>query len=493
MLCGWADNGSRTESWPGLTPVVVRMASPNTVLYEHLDRYGDPGVGRAHDVFFEQCLRVGPLLRILLVEGCRQGHAGAAQLLVMNEMFVLSLRADWDDSNYGDSTARGGRDRERPGSVVASGEAPVDAATGQRHDMPMFERFGAITLAALVAFGCTTPPVGDARAPGMAKARTAPIASALALPVASTVVPAAVKREPPLSCYVLPSQVESLATRPYAALEIHEGAESQSATRCKLATRKLRRDELTEVHCFEGLAGEEAVWGVIVRNPTNYGERPSWQLFYQTDTWGVKSKWNEAVGSLPSAAMPVAVFDLDADGRSEAVTLVRAFTDAAASPFNTVEVWSAGRKAIEPFPAVVGHRLIDVRDVDGDGRPEFVEDPYDVQLGTSLSGKREAQVEWSSLLEITGRTTSKNDGDLARNFAREICPSGENLLGFLAEVPEHCVAHVAHCAAVWGIPAADTHAALERYCTGDRAHPDGWCAESLALWKLIAQGRALLP
>jgi hypothetical protein len=256
-------------------------------------------------------------------------------------------------------------------------------------------RFGAIALAALVAFGCTTAPVGDARAPGMAKARTAPIASAVAVPVASTIVPAAVKRELPLSCYVLPSGVESLATRPYAALAVHEGAASQSATRCELATRKLRRDELTEVHCFEGLAGEQAVWGVIVRNPTNYGERPSWQLFYQTDTWGVKSNWNESIGSLPGAAMPVAVFDLDADGRSEAITLVRAFTDAAASPFNTVEVWSAGRKAVEPFPAVVGHRLIDVRDVDGDGRP----DSWKIPTMSSWERARAASAKLRSIAE----------------------------------------------------------------------------------------------
>ena len=356
--------------------------------------------------------------------------------------------------------------------------------------MAMFERFGATTMAALVALGCAPPQVGDARAPRIAKVRPAAYTST-AGPPAPALAPAA-KPEPPLSCYVLPSQVERLADAPYVAVEVDEGAESKSGKRCQLATRKLRRDELTEVHCVEGVAGEEAVWGVIIRNPTSYGEHPSWQLFYQTDIWGVKGDWNESAGSLPGSARLVAVFDFDADGRSEVVTLVQAFTDATAYPFNTIQVWSAGQKAVEPLPATKGQRLIDVRDVDGDGRPEFVEDLYRVQLGTSLGGKREAQIEWSSLLEITGRATTRNDGGLARDFAREICPSGENLLGFLAEAPEHCVAHVAHCAAVWGIPAADTHAALERYCTGERAHPDGWCAESLPQWKLIAQGRALL-
>jgi hypothetical protein len=325
----------------------------------------------------------------------------------------------------------------------------------------------------------------------MAEARPAPHTSTAA-PPASALAPAT-KPEPPLSCYVLPSQVEGLADERYVAVEIDEGAESKSGKRCRLATRKLQRDELTEVHCVEGAGAEDAVWGVIIRNPASYFERPSWQLFYQTDTWGVKGDWNTSGGSLPAPARLAAVFDLDADGRSEVVTLVQAFTDAAAYPFNTLEVWSAGQKAVEPFPATAGHQLIDVRDVDGDGRPEFLEDPHRVRLGTSMSGMRESQIAWSSLLQITGRTTSSDDGDLARNFAREICPRGDTLLSFLEEVPEDCVAHVAHCAAVWGIPAADTHAALDRYCTGDRAQPDGWCAESLPQWKLIARGRALLP
>lgn len=75
----------------------------------------------------------------------------------------------------------------------------------------------------------------------MTNARTAPVASAVVLPVATTVVSPAVKLQPPLSCYVLPSEVEALAARPYAALEVNEGAESQSGKRCQLATRRLRR------------------------------------------------------------------------------------------------------------------------------------------------------------------------------------------------------------------------------------------------------------
>lgn len=358
----------------------------------------------------------------------------------------------------------------------------------------MLERLGAIMVGVLVAAGCTAPTVGEAAATRPLKAPLAPIASVAPAPaVAEAAVPASVKYKLPDSCYGQRSQVEMLASQPYAAVEIPEGMVSAAAQRCKLATRKVRRDELTEVRCFDGMAGEEAVWGVVVQNPTGYGERPRWQLFYQTDSTGVKSDWNESAGVMPGAATPVAVFDLDADGRSEVVTVVRAFADAGASAYYTVEVWSAGKKAVEPLPAVAGHQLIDVRDVNEDGRPEFLEDPYRVQVGSRLSAMQEAQIEWSSLLEITGRTTTKSDGEMARTFAREICPSGEGILSFLADVPESCVAHVVHCAAVWGVPAAETQAALERYCTGERAQASDWCEESLNSWKHIAQGRALLP
>jgi hypothetical protein len=158
-----------------------------------------------------------------------------------------------------------------------------------------------------------------------------------------------------------------------------------------------------------------------------------------------------------------------------------------------VEIWSATKKLIGPFPQVAGHHLIDVRDVNEDGRPEFLEDPYRVQVGTRISAMQEAQIEWSSLLELAADGTIASEGEPARAFAREICPSGENLLSFLEGVPEHCVAHVAHCAAVWGVPTADTQAALQRYCVGDRALPGGWCAESLQAWMTIAQGHKLLP
>jgi len=160
-------------------------------------------------------------------------------------------------------------------------------------------------------------------------------------------------------------------------------------------------------------------------------------------------------------------------------------TDVSGHLQNQIEIWTTNRRRIVPFASVQGNRLIDITDLDGDGHPELIEDPYGATFGSSF-GWVSAQRGWSMLVELDARGNPNDKGPLSQRWARTLCPTADDLLEWMPKQDPSCLAQYAHCARLWGVSPEAVDRAIDEYCKQEGNGPAGWCSGSSAAWRAIA-------
>jgi len=345
----------------------------------------------------------------------------------------------------------------------------------------------------VAAAGCASP---RAAAP---HASAPPVVPEARAPVAFRVIQAAPRRFAHIECaeYAgrLPGGVDP--EKPFAPHLVDESSDPALWARCqKLASDQ--REKGAELACFSTTEG--ALWVISRRGPQAEGDYASWHLVYQPlkgaafRTRAVAAAI--APGDDPAIAgnditgppIAVAVADLDGDGRSELLTTSSTPTDVSGHVAETIEVWSTDKRGIVSFPAAQGHALIDLTDIDDDGHLELLEDPYGATFGSSYGWQR-AQPGWSLLLELDAKGQLSDAGPRSQQWARQLCPTADELLEWLPKQDPSCLAQYAHCARLWGLAPEAVDAALGLYCKEEGDDPSGWCSGSLGSWSAIAHAK----
>jgi hypothetical protein len=161
------------------------------------------------------------------------------------------------------------------------------------------------------------------------------------------------------------------------------------------------------------------------------------------------------------------VFDFDGDGSDEFVVYGHGHRHEGES-FSFGGVWSIRGGAVVPYAPLVGVRFEDVRDVNGDGRPDFlVHGGFDAVVESPCSGFNyrltgplfvlSAQVDGS----FAGKDTA------SRDHAYKSCPAAPKKLVVHNEakiVDEEATALNLVCARVWGRDPRDLRRELKRSC-----------------------------
>ena len=289
---------------------------------------------------------------------------------------------------------------------------------------------------------------------------------------------------------------------PAGAYAPHEVAADSAPTvkaLCQRIAKDRGTDKMAQLTCYQTGGAENGVWALAVASPTQEGGYSSWRLAYTQGTGRVlqgvgcsasADGGDPAVAGndAPSVATVLAVLDLDGDGRSELITNVTRNSDVSGHTYNNLEIWTPGKDNPVPFPATAKYHLINVVDSNADGRPELIEDPYDLTFGGSLGWVRSKSA-WSLLLELDEHGNPTNDGALSRAYALALCPSELGLLEWIPKLPPDALAQAAHCASLWGLPAKDSQAAIEQYCANEPADAANWCDASSGSWEAIAAAK----
>jgi hypothetical protein len=252
-----------------------------------------------------------------------------------------------------------------------------------------------------------------------------------------------------------------------------------------------------EVRCYSSRGPRErALWAIVIEMPTEPGEYARWTVVYVGKSGKrVEGTWHTASleggdpavpgNDAPSGPSEQTIFDFDGDGHSEFVTAISRATDVSGNSYSSLTVWTTDGAKLTTFPATTGRQLIGITDQNHDGRPDFVEDPYQGATVGSSWGWFRSRAPWSSLLEVTPQGVVLDDGEASYDYARSLCPRGDGLVSSLSFQEPECVAALAHCASLWRVPTSEFAAALKQYCSNEDPIA-GWCSSSLDTWLAMA-------
>ncbi|HEV8551444.1 MAG TPA: hypothetical protein VGQ57_20495 [Polyangiaceae bacterium] len=254
-----------------------------------------------------------------------------------------------------------------------------------------------------------------------------------------------------------------------------------------------------ELDCLEARTSKaDELWAIAVQPPRDEDAYAAWQLVYSRGKKTVTSSWHEAAlercdpavqgCNAPSGPLPLALVDYDGDGQAELVTAVQAWSDVSGHSFTTVEIWRASAEKIALLAGTEKRRFIDVVDRNADGRPELLEDAYDVMLGGSFGWVRSKTL-WSMLVEVGPTGKLIDDGELSRAFSLEQCPDVPDPFAGLPGEDASCVAGYVHCASLRQVPASTVEKALDAYCALPAGESQQWCPDSRATWLTMASVR----
>lgn len=181
-------------------------------------------------------------------------------------------------------------------------------------------------------------------------------------------------------------------------------------------------------------------------------------------------EWSETRRVVP---LPPTLFDFDGDGDAE-IIVVTQIEEVSESGLGNVtrrgRVWS-GRDAIAPYPAARDIVIEDVRDIDGDGRPDLLtRDPY-AGSATITCGSEDPYPVLGPLLvahALPGGTFSRGDS-VAVDRARRECPTRPATLlrpdaASAGAIDLVASAHDIACARLWGALAEPIVAAVAAGC-----------------------------
>lgn len=284
--------------------------------------------------------------------------------------------------------------------------------------------------------------------------------------------------------------------RPNSAQEV--SPDSANATPWALAScERLRKQGKAgqTLSCYQSTPpSSSGLWSVATFDRRASSDYLHWQLIY-TDGKGKTVKGERFIAGngddpaieandAPTLPSVLSVVDLDGDGVQELMTGVSKWMDAGNHLANAVDIWAVKDGHIVRFAATAALWIIFARDVNDDGRPELMVDPYRVLIGSGYSGWDTGSALWSTLVEIDPQGRVVDSASMSRAYAREMCPSPDGLLeGLKGLDDEACVGGYVHCANWWGLPDDQIVAALEAFC--QRASLPGYlglCTDSLASW-----------
>lgn len=348
----------------------------------------------------------------------------------------------------------------------------------------------------VILFGCRAAPTASKSASSSDAPRQ--VHSAQTTSRTFTVVNLEPVAAPPIDCQILYESYQANPEAKYYPRVVDEGARASSAALCRrLRSHYPKRDD-TEVTCFEGASSAQGVWALVVNSPASAVGYSKWHLAY-VDIKGQVSRSRSSAGSpggdpaiagndASTVPQVVGVVDYDADGSAELLTKVTGASDAAGSTFNRLSVWTVRNASVVSFGSTGEHHFIDLLDADDDGRPELLEDPYGVVVGSPL-GWRRAQRPWSQLVQVAPSGALVVDGEQSRVFALNLCPQGDTLLDWLPKVEPECVAGYVHCATLWNLPIDAIETAIDRLCSRDDTSKS-WCEASRHGWTRIANTKS---
>jgi hypothetical protein len=192
----------------------------------------------------------------------------------------------------------------------------------------------------------------------------------------------------------------------------------------------------------------------------------------------------------PTEPAIVALFDIDGDGTEELFAATSQASDAAGNWFTQVHVFSPTRKGIFERFNMQQLKVIAIDDVNADGRPELVIDPYQSgAIGNGMVGLQRSKLLWSLLVEFDAQGKLVRSGAVSQHYARELCPAPSALLEELPNAPAQCVTAYVHCARLWGATTPAIEEAVRAFCARENKEmPEGtgYCSSS-ALWPEIAK------
>jgi hypothetical protein len=193
-------------------------------------------------------------------------------------------------------------------------------------------------------------------------------------------------------------------------------------------------------------------------------------------------------GDSEVSVVSMSAYDYDRDGSPELALVLRAHHHEG-PVFQQAHVWSFTEGGVFLYERALGLRLTDVRDVDGDGRPDLLtHGPYD-EPSAACGSDFATQVHGPALaLHALPDGSFSGTDAAARAFARTACPARPaRLLARSAEggIDQEATARNVVCARLWGAPEAEVVAAVRRECPAP--DPEAPCAgcedvELLARW-----------
>jgi len=177
--------------------------------------------------------------------------------------------------------------------------------------------------------------------------------------------------------------------------------------------------------------------------------------------------WSAAKRSVP---VTPTLFDFDGDGQPEAVVIVETTETMESGRSFTVRrgrIWSAGTDGIQPYAPARNFAIEDVRDVDGDGRPDLItHEPYAAFATVTCGSEDPYPVSGPALLVHSLPDGSFSWSDLvAAEFARKDCPSLPKPVVVVSRAVKFAASarHVA-CARLWGARPIDLIAEIAKRC-----------------------------
>ncbi len=265
---------------------------------------------------------------------------------------------------------------------------------------------------------------------------------------------------------------------------------------CKECTERLHAF-VDPVECH---ADAKGVWGVVIeqtslRTSSVQGDAPTlaslevgWRLTRRNDrdggtaseSWarpfvapGLASDWvNWSIMDLSWGTLTVETprfFDYDGDGIDEVILSSHAHTEGY-SP-RAFELWTAVDDAVVRYPNPLTTRIVDIEDVDHDGRPDLLTIEAGADLVSPIGEPRRAGpiVTYHSL---PGGTFSGRDGVARALFEKECRPALRTLTA--ASLPEDDETLVTHlvCARAAGMPARAIRELLEKHRFPDGSTPE---------------------
>jgi len=332
--------------------------------------------------------------------------------------------------------------------------------------------FVSIWLAGLGGGACAHGTGGDAPGPSQgpnSAASSSPSTAALPPASEAAVFCGALARENEVALAALPAGAPPVAAWRRAAsctpsrrgawgLSIASVSSSDGEVRARWSLRHLRR-------LPDGSAREDPPFAPETTSPTSGVETDRGR-----QATGPNLEWSETRRMVP---LPPELFDFDGDGDAE-IVVVTHIEDVSESGLSHVtrqgRVWS-GHEGIALYAAARDIVIEDVRDVDGDGRPDLLtRDPY-VGSATITCGSGDPYPVLGPLLAahaLPGGAFSRGDS-VAVDRARRECPTRPATAlrpdpAVAGAVDLVASAHAIACARLWGARAEPIVAAVAAGC-----------------------------